>query len=108
LEKCAATLRETEAAGKAAALPRQYRLCWEGRRGTALEADGIDPLYPTLHAKLREADQTLARRFHGALAKLTGAADEVDRLEADWPLLDQRLARLREELGVLQAKAAAP
>jgi hypothetical protein len=104
LERFAASLRELDERGRPGDLARWQRLFWENRRGTALETEGVDPLFPTLHAKLKEADDTLQRRFHGVLAKLTGARDELDKLDADWALVDQRLARAGDEIAALQAK----
>jgi len=102
LERHTGALQRLEKTGKAAELARWYRLYWEYRRDSVLDDPGIDPLLPSLHTRLKEADETLQRRFHDVLAKLTGAKEETDKMGADWDLLEQRLAKAREELAALQ------
>ena len=104
LDRFAASLREIDEHGRAADLAHWRRLYLEGRRGTALETDGVDPLFPALHGRLKEMNETLERRFQGVLAKLTGAAEEVGKWETDWPLVEQRLAKCRDELTATQRK----
>jgi hypothetical protein len=104
MQRFAASLRDIEKQSRTPELARWYRLYWENRRDAWLAAPGLDPLYPTLHTRLREADETLQRRFHAVLAALTGAPDETERLATDWPLVETRLRKLDEDLSALQAK----
>jgi hypothetical protein len=97
LDHSANSLRSLEDKGSYNQLARWYRLYWEKRRDTVLNAPGVDPMLPDFHARMKEIDETLQRRFHGVLAKATHENDEVDKLEADWPLLEQRLNKARVE-----------
>ncbi|NLH50860.1 MAG: hypothetical protein GX444_19975 [Myxococcales bacterium] len=106
LERHAAALREIETGNRPGDLARWYRMYLEARRVALPAATGIDPLYPTLYGQIKEADETLQRRFHDTLAKLTGAKDEEDKMEAGWNLVDERIARVKQEVEALQAKAA--
>lgn len=107
LDKFAAGLREIEANGRAADLARWYRLYLDNRRVALPAGVGIDPLYPTLFSQIKEADDTLQRRFHESLAKLTGAAEEQGKLGVEWALVEERLARVKADLEALQARTSA-